>query len=125
MSEHNEQVALMNWWAGRYPKYYECLFAIPNGAILAGNATSRARQMNYLKAEGFKPGVSDLFLMVAREDYNGLFIEMKDKGKTKCSVNTNQLEHMNCAIEQGYMAEWCAGFEEARELIDSYMKGDL
>lgn len=124
MSEHNQQVTVMNWFERAYPKYYECLFAIPNGAILAGNAQQRAKQMNYLKAEGYKPGVSDLFLMVARGGYHGLFIEMKDQGKTKCSVSKTQWEHINAAREQGYMAEWCAGFDGARELITSYMEMD-
>ncbi len=122
MSEHSEQSAVMDWWARAYPKYYSCLWSVPNGAILAGNAKQRAKQMNYLKAEGFKPGVSDLFLMIARDGYHGLFIEMKDKGKTKCSVSDTQWEHIHEAREQGYRADWCAGFDQAKELIDEYMK---
>ena len=121
MSERTEQVAVMSWWAKAYPKYYECLFSIPNGAQLAGNPKRRAMQMNALKAEGLKPGVSDLFLMVARHGYHGLFIEMKDKGKTKCSVSIPQQEHLHRAREQGYKAEWCAGAESAIELLTEYM----
>ena len=125
MSESKQQAAVMSWWAKRYPKYYPCLFAIPNGAQLAGNAASRARQMNKLKAEGLLPGVSDMFLMVARCGYHGLFIEMKDVGKTKCSVSANQWAHIEEAREQGYMAEWCAGMEEAIELLENYMSDKL
>jgi len=121
MSERDEQIAVMDWWSKAYPKYYECLFSIPNGAQLAGGKASRARQMNALKAEGLKPGVSDLFLMVSRNGYHGLFIEMKDKGKTKCSVSDTQWEHIRCAREQGYKAEWCAGADKAIELIKEYM----
>lgn len=123
MSERQEQIAVMDWFEKTYPKYYECLFSIPNGSQLAGNKAQRARQMNALKAEGLKPGVSDLFLMVARGGYHGLFIEMKDKGKTKCSVSDTQWEHIRAAREQGYMAEWCAGFDKAKDLITEYMNG--
>ncbi len=115
MSESKQQARLMNNWLKLYPGYYHCLFAIPNGAQLAGNKATRARQMNKLKAEGLKPGVSDLFLMVARGGYHGMFIEMKDAGKTKCSVSDNQWAHIEEAREQGYKAEWCAGFDEAKK----------
>lgn len=122
MSEHEQQKGLMDWWAKSYPKYYECLFAIPNGSVLAGDKKQRAIQMNKLKAEGFKPGVSDLFLMIARHGYHGLFIEMKNEGKTKSSVTEPQWEHIRCAREQGYKAEWCAGIDEAIKLITEYMR---
>jgi len=121
LSERTEQVAVMDWWEKAYPKYYECLFSIPNGAQLAGNQKKRAIQMNALKAEGLKPGVSDLFLMVARGGYHGLFIEMKDRGKTKCSVTDTQWEHIRSAREQGYRAEWCAGCDNAIKLLREYM----
>lgn len=123
MSERDQQIAVMDWWAKAYPKYYECLFSIPNGAQLAGGKAARARQMNALKAEGLKPGVSDLFLMVSRHGHHGLFIEMKDKGKTKCSVSQSQWEHIHRAREQGYKAEWCAGAEQAINTIEEYMNG--
>lgn len=122
MTEHKHQAAVMDWWEKSHPKYYACLFSIPNGTVLAGNASQRARQMNKLKAEGLKPGVSDLFLMIPRGGYHGLFIEMKDVGKTKCSVSIPQWEHIHEARAQGYRAEWCAGVDQAIELLTEYMK---
>ena len=121
MSEHQQQAAVIDWFRKQYPKIEGCLWAIPNGAILAGNKQQRARQMNYLKAEGFKPGVSDLFLMVSSGEYNGLFIEMKDKGKKEKDVSIPQWEHIHLAREQGYKAEWCAGFDEAKKVITEYL----
>lgn len=121
-SEHDGQCALMDWWAKQWPKYYECLFSIPNGSYLAGNEKQRKIQMNYLKAEGLKPGVSDLFLMVARSGYHGLFIEMKCRDKKKAKVSEPQKEHILRAREQGYMAEVCYGFDEAQKLIHRYMR---
>lgn len=125
MSEHKEQKAVIDWFANQYPKYYECLFSIPNGTHLAGSPGQRAAKMNKLKAEGLKPGVSDLFLMVARDGYHGLFVEMKDAKKTKSSVSVPQWEHIHRAREQGYYADWCAGADQAIELITHYMKEDM
>lgn len=102
---------------------YSCLFSIPNGANLAGNAAQKAMQMNKLKAEGLLPGVSDLFLMVSSCDYNGLFIEMKDSGKTRCSVSAAQWDHILLARENGYAATWCAGADEAISVITDYLSG--
>ena len=79
MSEHDQQAALVKWFNLQYPKLKGCLFAIPNGTHLAGDRAQRGRKMNKLKAEGFKVGVSDLFLCVASNGYHGLFLEMKDK----------------------------------------------
>jgi hypothetical protein len=122
ISEHKHQVVVMNYWGKRYPKYYACLFSIPNGAMLAGNKMQRCRQMNSLKSEGLMPGVSDLFLMVARCGYHGLFIEMKaEKGR----LSEPQQEHIDRAREQGYMAEVCYGNEQAIDLLDKYMNSEL
>ena len=121
MSEHDEQCAVIRWFNLQYQAYNGCLFAIPNGSVLAGNKSARARQMNALKAEGFKPGVSDLFLMVARGDHHGLFIEMKDKGKTACSVSDSQKAHLELAEREEYMACWCPGSESAINVIKEYM----
>ena len=121
MSEHDEQKSVLRWFALQYPEYRGCLFSIPNGSFLAGNKAQRGRQMNKMKAEGFKPGVSDLFLMVANDEYHGLFIEMKDQKKTKSSVSKEQFGHIELAELRGYRADWCPGFESAKELIANYL----
>lgn len=125
MSEHQEQAAVIDWWGFQYPSSYGCLFSIPNGAQLAGDVTRRVKQVNKLKSEGMLPGVSDLFLMISSGDYNGLFIEMKDDGRTRCSVSTSQWDHIYLAREHGFRAEWCAGAEEAINLIKDYLEGTL
>lgn len=73
MSEHNHQVALIEWAnlnLGRYPEL-KWLFAIPNGGL------RNKAQAGKLKAEGVKAGVADLCLPVPRRGYNGLWIELK------------------------------------------------
>ena len=79
----------------------------------------------YLKAEGFKAGASDLFIACKSGRYAGLWIEMKDEGKTASSVSDAQRSHLSLMVNMGYRATWCAGFESAREVIEEYMKPDL
>lgn len=118
--EHNEQVALMQWWALAchglgVPE--TCLWAIPNGGF---------RQLSVakaLKAEGVRAGVPDLFLAFPTPLYPGLFIEMK---KTKGGrVSDNQKTMIAMLSELGYMAVVCHGWEEARGIIIKYLNKDI
>ncbi len=119
MSEHTEQVAVIQWYRMQYPKYAKCLFSIPNGAHLAGDARLRAIKMNNLKASGLVPGVSDLFLMIPKSGWHGLFIEMKVKGG---KVSSSQKEFMTVATAMGYKAVVCFGFDEAKDAITNYLQ---
>jgi len=121
MAEHDEQVAVVKWFRLQYPKFKGCFFSIPNGSFLAGKPYQRANQMKKLKKEGFKNGVSDLFLAVPKNGYSGLWVEMKDKGKTKCDVSKEQQEHLDLMREMGYGAVWCAGADAAISQIKGYM----
>lgn len=51
---------------------------VPNGAVLAGGAEQRSRQMHALKQAGFRPGFPDLMLF----SKNGsiAFLEVKIEG---------------------------------------------
>ena len=114
MSEHTEQVALINWC-----KIMECshpqlglIFSIPNG----GNrhiVTARK-----LRAEGMKSGVPDLFLPIPRNGKHGLFIEMKF-GKNKASEN--QQKWLMSLDAENYQTSVCYGFDEGRETIIKYL----
>ena len=121
MSEHDEQVAVVSWFKLQYPQHH--LIANANGAWIAGEGKRKYALINKYKKEGMTPGVSDLFLCVARGGYHGLWIEMKDKGKTFASVSIEQrswMLHMNLA---GYLAKWAAGFEEAKVILEDYLRG--
>lgn len=112
MSEHQEQCALIRWWRLQYPKLNKMLFAIPNGG--QRNIVTAVR----LKNEGVVSGVSDLFLMMPKGDWHGLFIEMKAvKGK----VSKEQKEFMAVANEMGYLAVVCFGFDDAKKVIQNYL----
>lgn len=97
------------------------LYAVPNGAALAGHATGRASaQANKLKKEGMTPGVPDLFLPCARGGYHGLYIEMK-YGKN--TLSPEQKEFMETVADEGYLAMACWGADAAIQLIENYIQG--
>ena len=113
MTEHTEQVAVIQWYRYQYPKYAKCLWAIPNGGVRhIGTAVK-------LKAEGGMAGVPDLFLMIPKDGWHGLFIEMKVKGG---KLSDSQKEFMGLATLMGYQAVVCYGFDEAKDAITEYLK---
>jgi len=115
-SEHDEQVALIRWAELSGLPELQLLFAIPNGGQ---RHPAVARK---LRDEGLKPGVPDLCLPVARGNYHGLFIEMK-VGKNKPTASQSQW--IGELRRRGYRVEVCYGYEEARAMIENYLKEGL
>lgn len=114
LTEHDEQVAVMRWAAAHLAQFpeLELLHAIPNGGHRAA-ATAAA-----LKAEGVKPGVSDLFLPVARQGFHGLYIEMKAADGT---LRAEQRQFLDAVRAQGYRAEVCKTAAPAIALLSAYL----
>lgn len=119
MSESDEQIAVIQWFRLTYKD--KLIFAIPNGAFLGGTKAGRGRLMAKYKSEGLTPGVSDLFIAEPMHGYHGLFLEMKDKGKTLCSVTGEQRQFLESMRERDYLAGWASGFDQAKDVIMSYM----
>jgi hypothetical protein len=119
LSEHQEQVLLMQWFKLQHKKHEGHLFAIPNGAHLAGDARARAIKITKMKAEGFLNGVADLFLMIPKDGWHGLFIEMKAK---KGVLSDDQEKFLGKAQMMGYLSVVCYGFEDAKKIITEYLK---
>lgn len=74
----------------------------------------------------------DLFLAEPRGKYSGLFIELKKEGvriykKDGALVADEhireQFDMLHDLRRKGYAAEFACGFDEAKKLIDDYMKG--
>lgn len=65
-TESNLQQACVRWWKMQYPQYSKLLIAIPNHAVLSGDASQRARQWKRLEAEGAVTGAADLVLLRQR-----------------------------------------------------------
>ena len=119
MTESKQQQLLIAWFKLQFPG--KIIFAIPNGAALGGRNNLLLGKIR--KREGLLKVVSDLFIPIQKGNYAGCFIEMKNIGATRCKVSEDQrwfLDEMNIA---GYKAEWCAGFDAAKEVITEYMKG--
>ena len=71
------------------------------------------------KKMGVHPGVSDLFLPVARGGFHGLWVEMKRQKGGKLSPDQKQwIEDMT---EQHYLAVRADGAEEACDVIYKYL----
>lgn len=72
-TERQVQRSILQMCGALFPEIY--IIHIPNGAVLAGNASQRGRQMGALKGDGFKPGVPDLLCLWSPCD--GCFLEVK------------------------------------------------
>lgn len=117
--ETEEQQALFEWAEMQKQSMPELslMFAIPNGG-------KRYRKTACtLKAEGVKPGVSDIYLPVARCGFHGMFIEMKRKQGGKLS--DEQRNFISAVAKQGYLAIVPEGWEEASKWILGYLKGEI
>lgn len=117
--ETEEQQALFEWARLNQQTIPELglMFAIPNGG-------KRYRKTACtLKAEGVKPGVSDIFLPVARCGFYGMFIEMKRKRGGKLS--DEQRSFISAVAKQGYLAIVPEGWEEAKEWILGYLENRI
>ena len=109
-TEHEIQVACVNYFRIRYPK--GLIYAIPNGG--QRNVIVAAK----LKSEGVLSGVPDLHIPIAKKSFHGLYIELKN-GKVG-KVSDNQLTIMEKLQSEGYRCEICRSFDEFRNVVDDY-----
>jgi len=114
--EQIDHINLVNWFNYQYPDY------IDDFHHFANERHCSIAQGRLLKRMGVKKGVSDFFLALSREDYHGLWIELK-VGKGRLSKEqTNFIYQKN---RRGYVAVAAWGFEAAKELINSYMNNNI
>ncbi len=126
-SEHQEQVAVMQWAKAMTATIPELnlLFAIPNGGqrprvrlFKHGGAVTFSSEGLRLCQEGVKPGVPDLFLPVSRHDYHGLFVEMK---RVDGKLSAAQQAWRAILLDQGYAVIICHGADIAIKEIVGYL----
>lgn len=115
-SEQDEQMALFEW-ADRYALVEPRLKLLH--ASLAGNIKVTFRQLNKLKKMGAKKGVPDIFLPVAANGYNGLWIELKRRRDGR--ISGNQKCWLQELANQGYYAVVCMGSDAAKKCIVDYL----
>lgn len=88
----------------------------------------QAKQMKCLQSPGAYP---DLFIAEPRNGYHGLYLEIKKdrgtiynkKGELRASMHIQDQKGMIERLRgKGYRANFACGFNEAKEIIDKYLK---
>ena len=117
--EDEEQMCLFRWAAYQRAAVPELglLLHIPNGGWRGKAEAGR------FKAMGVRPGVPDIFLPVARGGKHGLWIELKRRRGGH--VSPDQQRWIEDLQRQGYAAQVCYGWDEAREAIKEYLGASL
>lgn len=115
-TEAQEQTALFQWAAMMEGRISELalLHSVPNGG------SRHPIEAVHLKQQGVKPGIPDIFLPCARGPFHGLYIEMKRRQGGRVSVDQKKM--LLALRAQGYKAEVCRGWEEAKNTICEYLR---
>ena len=115
-TEEQEQAAVIQWKEIMLPQIPDLkwLIHIPNGGLRSKSEAVR------LKRIGVTPGVSDLFLPVARKGYHGIWIEMKRQHDGKLSKP--QKEWLSDMLKNGYQALRADGADEAIAILEDYLE---
>lgn len=112
--EVNLQKSCVMWFRYQYPKYSKLLIHVPNGGFR--NTVEAAK----FKAIGVTAGVADLLLLVSRNGYGCLAIEMKT---TDGRQSDNQKNWQNDMIDAGNRYEVCRSVDEFISIVNSYISG--
>lgn len=111
--ESRIQRSCVIWMRLQWPQYFPVFFSVPNG----GNRDKVTGAI--LKAEGAKAGVSDLILLVPRNGYSSLCIEMK---KPKGKQSEAQVEFERQVTKHGNKYVVCHSLDEFKTEINSYLR---
>ncbi|CAL67412.1 hypothetical protein [Christiangramia forsetii] len=110
-------------------QYKDILFLSDTVANLKLTVPQKARNKSIQKT-GFK--CPDVLILEPRGGYSGLFIELKVKSpfKQNGEIYSNdhlkgQLESINALKSKGYFACFSVGFDETKNIIDTYFKKDI
>jgi hypothetical protein len=118
-SEHAEQANLVKWLELIQHKYNLRFFAVPNGSI---HRTTKGGinygQIAKLKAEGVKNGAPDLIIWLS--DGTTLNIEMKRQAGGVVSIE--QKNNLAWCLEHSHKYFICKGFDEAKTIIEGFLK---
>ena len=116
ISEHDEQVMVIQWFESQYRDIAPLLMAYPSGFVAGGK--NKFGLINKMKKEGWRKGVPDLFLALPVGRCGGLWIEMKaEKGR----ASPEQLEYLERLSNAGYEAHLCKGSDAAIQVLSDYM----
>ena len=110
--ESRIQIECLRWFKYAFPLYKSCIFAIPNEGKRTPQAGKRDKDMGVIS------GVSDLFLMQARQGYYGLFLECK---APKGVLSENQKDFGLRAVNNNYSYHAFRSFDQFKLIVENYM----
>lgn len=112
-TESQIQKDCVTWFRARYPSIEGLFFAVPNGG--ARNAWTG----KVMKDEGVRSGVADLILLVPRNGYAALAIEMKTP-TGKQSQSQKEFERL-C---KKYLTKYaiCRSLDEFKSVVVEYLE---
>jgi len=121
-SESSHQKAMFLWAAqSKNPLFTRLLFSVPNGGERDSVTASK------MKAEGVKTGVSDTILLVPRDRFHGLCLELKrpiykpKRAGSSGGLSDDQISFGSAVTEQGYAFAVAYGWEEAVRYLQKYL----
>lgn len=120
--EENLQIVVCNYIRAQYPKV---LF----NSDLSGIKLTMGQAVKAKKLRSSK-GFPDLVIYEPRGNYHALFLELKREGEKilnkKGDLKTDHLKEQDEVISKlcvkGYLACFAIGFDEAKRIIDMYLK---
>ena len=126
MTESELQVMVADYLRLQYP---DILFHSDFGSgikLTIGQAVKQKRQ------NGGRRAWPDMVIAEPRGIYHGLYIELKKEGTRLKKKNgewatphiAEQAEVLDELKKRYYRAEFAVGFEEAKKLIDGYLRGE-
>ena len=130
MSEYEEQCAVVKFVERQYPKLAPHLVSSLNGVAIGNFKTKQGRVQGAIrikreKKAGMKVGWPDLSLSIPSEQYHGLYIEMKKQGGVPSDLSDEQKFYIESIHALGYCCVWCAGADEAIEVIKDYLANKI
>lgn len=113
-TESQDQCALIKWFDMQYKPLAGRLAAVPNATKVPVWVGAR------MNREGRRKGFPDLMLLTPRHGFAGLIIELKRiKGGR---LGAEQADWLEWLAEQGFLTAVCAGFDSARDTIQTYLR---
>lgn len=125
MKEHDIYILIADYLRYQYPQVIYRFDLAADLKLTMGQARKHKRLQRYR-------GYPDLFIAEPKGKYAGLYLEIKKPGtkilkKDGTIVADAHIREQYGMLEDlrasGYAAEFACGYESAKAIIDSYMKG--
>lgn len=119
--ESQIQIACVNYFKAQYPNVL--IAAFPNGGkrpvVKNKRGVTYCAEGAKLKREGAKKGMPDLFIPKPLKGFHGLFIEMKQPGKT---TSPDQKKVIAQLQSEGYRCEIAYSLDDFMNVVNDYLK---